>query len=109
MICIRGGDGGRNGSHPVYIPVIPGCTERVELNAGLKMFVRAHLRLGMNQRSRDFLTALNQLVRDFEGTPNSGVSVRPPSGLVLVVPGALASSLFRASRSTTRISNLALV
>ena len=95
--------------HPVYIPVIPDYTARVELNAGLKMFVRAHLRLGMDQRSRDFLTALNRLVRAFGGTPNSGVSVRPPSSFVLVVSGALASSVFRASRSTTPISNLGLV
>ena len=55
-----------------------------------------------------FFTALNRLVRDFEGTPNSGISVRPPSGLVFVVPGAVASSFFRASRSTIPISNLAL-
>ena len=41
-----------------------------------------------------FLTALNRLVRDFEGTTNSGISVRPPSGLVFVVPGAVASSFF---------------
>ena len=55
-----------------------------------------------------FFTALNRLVRDFEGTPNSGISVRPPSGLVFVVPGAVASSFFRASRSTIPISNLGL-
>ena len=40
------------------------------LNAGLKMFVRVYLRLGMNQKSRHFLTALNRLIRDFEGAPN---------------------------------------
>ena len=56
-ICIQGGEGAEMTffgfwSHPVYIPVIPDYTERVELNAGLKMFVRVHLRLGMNQRSR---------------------------------------------------------
>ena len=28
--------------HFVYTPVIPDYTERLELNAGLKMFVRAH-------------------------------------------------------------------
>ena len=93
-------------SHPVYIPVIPDYTERVELNAGLKMSVRVHLRLGMNQRSWHVLTALNRPVRDFEGTPNSGISVFPPSGLVFVVPGAVASSFFRASSSTIPISNL---
>ena len=61
-------------SHLVYIPVIPDYTERLlELNAGLKMFVRAHLRLGMNQRSR-FFTALNRLIRDFEGTRRIQVS-----------------------------------
>ena len=54
------------------------------------------------------LTALNRLVRDFEGSPNSGISVRPPSGLVPVVPGAIASFLFRASSSTTPISNFGL-
>ena len=50
-ICIRGVEGAEMTffgfwPHPVYIPVIPDCTERVELNAGLKMFVRFHLRLG---------------------------------------------------------------
>ena len=109
-ICIRGAEGAEmaffeSWPHPVYISVIFDYTERVKLNAGLKMFVRAHLRLGMNQRSRFFIALINRLVRDFEGTPNPGVSVRPPSGLVLVVPGALASSLFRASRSTTPNSN----
>ena len=96
-ICTRGVEGGvmafffGSWSHLVYIPVIPDYTERLlELNAGLKMFVRAHLRLGMNQRSRFFVIVLNQLVRDFKRTPNSGVSVCPPTGLVLVVPGALA-------------------
>ena len=84
-------------------------TERMELNAGLKMFVRAHLRLSMNQRSRGFFDRPKSACSRFEGTPNSGVSVRPPSGLVLVVPGALASSRFRASRSTAPISNLGLV
>ena len=64
-------------SHPVYMPVIPDYTEPVKLNTGLKLFVRVHLRLGMNQRSRQFLIALNRLARDFEGTPNSGISVRP--------------------------------
>ena len=54
-ICIRGVAEGaemaffERWSHPVYIPVIPNCTERVELNAGLKTVVRAHLRLGMNR------------------------------------------------------------
>ena len=110
-ICIRGVEGAEMAffgfwSHPVYIPVISDYTERVELNAGLKMCVRVHLRLGMNQRSRHVLTALNRLVRDFEGTPNSGISVRPPSGLMFVVPGAVASSFFRASSSTIPITNL---
>ena len=45
--------------HLVHIQVIPDYTERVELNAGLKMFVRARLCLGMNQTSRRFFTALN--------------------------------------------------
>jgi hypothetical protein len=57
-----------------------------------------------------FLTAIpNRLARGLEETPKSGDSVRPPSGLVLVVSGALASSLFRASRSRAPTSKLGLV
>ena len=53
-ICISGVEGAKmaffeSWSHPVYVPVVSDYTERAELNAGLKMFVRAHLHLGMNQ------------------------------------------------------------
>ena len=87
-------------SSRLYSRVIPNYTERLELNAGLKMFVRAHLHL-IFKEAGILLTALNRLVRDFEGTPNSGVSVRPTSGLTLVVPSGLTRSLFRAVRSAT--------
>ena len=82
-ICIKGVEGGEMAfvevwSHPVYIPVIPDYTERTEPNSGLKMFAGAHLRLGIGIRRYEpkkpgFWTALNRLVQDFEGTPNSGL------------------------------------
>ena len=93
----------------VHTLIILNHTERAELVSGLRMFVRAHLRLRINQSNQGgVLTALNRLIRDFEGSPNSSISVRPPSGLVPVVPGAIASFLFRASSSTTPISNFGL-
>ena len=75
-ICIRGVEGAemtffKIWSHPVYIPVIPDYTERVDLNAGLKMLVRVHLCLGMNQRSRHVFDRPKSAFRNFEGTPNS--------------------------------------
>ena len=59
-------------SHPVYIPVIPDYTERVELNAGLKMFVRVHLRLGMNQRSRHVFDRPKSACSRFRGDAELG-------------------------------------
>ena len=113
-ICIWGVEGAEMTffefwSHPVYISVIPDYTERVELNAGLKVFVRVHLRLGMNQRSRVFDRPKSACSRFRGDAELGGISHRPPSGLVFVVavPGAVASSFFRASSSTIPISNLA--
>ena len=59
-------------SHPIYIPVIPDYTERVELNAGLKMFVRVHLRLGMNQRSRHVFYRPKSACSRFRGDAELG-------------------------------------
>ena len=96
-------------SHPVYIPVIPGYTKRVELDAGLKMFVRAYLRLGMNQRSRGFFDRPKSACSRFRGGAELGclgsLTKRPRAR---TVPGALASFLFQATRSTTPISDLGL-
>ena len=76
-ICIRGVEGAEMTffefwSHPVYIPVIPDYTERVELNAGLKMFVRVHLRLGMNQRSRHVFDRPKSACSRFRGDAELG-------------------------------------
>ena len=65
---------------PIATPLQGGRPERSGL-LFLKLLSRYE-----PKKSGFFLTApLNRLVRDFEGTPNSGVSVRPPRGLVLVV------------------------
>ena len=76
-ICIRGVEGAEMTffgfwSHPVYIPVIPDYTERVELNTGLKMFVRVHLRLGMNQRSRHVFDRPKSACSRFRGDAELG-------------------------------------
>ena len=77
-ICIRGVEGEGMTffgfwSHPVYyILVIPDYTERVELNAGLKMFVRVHLRLGMNQRSRHVFDRPKSACSRFRGDAELG-------------------------------------
>ena len=92
----------------VHTVIIPNHTERAELISGLKIFVCAHLRLRINQRSQGGVDRPKLACSGFRGTPNSGISVRPPSGLVLVVPGAVASFLFRASTCTISISNLGL-
>ena len=76
-ICIRGVEGAEmfffeSWCHPVYIPVIPDNTERLELNAGVKMFVRAHLRLGMNQNSRDCFDRPKSACSRFRGDAELG-------------------------------------
>ena len=59
-------------SNPDHIPVLPGYTERVELNAGLKLFVRAHLRLGMNQRNRGSFDRPKSACSRFRGDAELG-------------------------------------
>ena len=76
-ICMRGVEGAEITffefwSHPIYIPVIPDYTGRVELNAGLKMFVRVHLRLGMNQRSRHVFYRPKSACSRFRGDAELG-------------------------------------
>ena len=81
-ICIRGVEGAEMAfvgfwSHPACIPVIPDYTERVELNAGLKIFVRVHLRLGMNQRSRRVFDRPKSACSRFRGDAELGYLASP--------------------------------
>ena len=110
-ICIRGVEGAEITffefwSHPVCIPVIPGYTERVELNAGLKMFVHVHLRLGMNQRSRYVFDRPKSACSRFRGGAELGYLGSPTKRPRVRSSRCGSELLFRASSSTIPISNL---